>query len=154
VGYRKEIAAAVCAVAGGFGATPSEDCVARIVELFREHGITVTDRTIRFADIYRVTEKTGIEYGLTREVIGGQPAYRLYSGGADWVTMPRGGGVRVIGHTHTSGSRLPSAADINNINAQFLRSIEANPLAPVPHRRVIWGPGTNESTIYHPNVLR
>jgi len=49
---------------------------------------------------------------------------------------------------------LPSNADIGNINAQFLRDVGSNPLAPVPHRRVIFGSGATDSTIYYPNVLR
>lgn len=119
-------------------------------------GITLFDRTIRFADLYRMTEAQEIEFGLTREVVGGKSVYRLYSGGRDAVTMPSGEGVRIIGHSHPrrSGSRFPSIRDIDNINRAFLNALEVNPASPVPHRRVIWGSGPWESTIYYPNVLR
>ena len=117
-------------------------------------GITLTDSTIRFADVYRLTEKTGIEFGLTRELVGGRQVRRLYSGGQNAVTLPTGPGIRSIGHTHPSAARLPSSPDINSINRRFMNALEADPLAPVPHSRVMWGSGATDSTIYYPNVLR
>jgi hypothetical protein len=106
------------------------------------------------SNLYRMTERTGIEYGLTRETIGGQRVFHLYSGGPNAVTMPGGLGVRNIGHTHPSGSRLPSDPDIGNINFQYLRNLKSDPYAPVPHRRVIYGPGDTDSTIYYPTEMR
>ena len=117
-------------------------------------GITLTDSTIRFSDVYRLTENTGIEFGLTRELVGGRQVRRLYSGGQNAVTLPTGSGIRSIGHTHPSAARLPSSPDINSINRRFMNALEADSLAPVPHSRVIWGSGATDSTIYHPNVLR
>jgi hypothetical protein len=117
-------------------------------------GIIITDQTVSFSDMYRMTERTGIEYGLTRETIGGQRVFHLYSGGPNAVTMPGGLGVRNIGHTHPSGSRLPSDPDIGNINFQYLRNLKSDPYAPVPHRRVIYGPGDTDITIYYPTEMR
>ncbi len=114
-------------------------------------GITLSDRTVKFSDLYKMTENLDIEFGLTREIVDGKSVYRLYSGGKNAVTMPTRGN---MAHTHPSGSRLPSATDIENINKLFLDLLEENPLAPVPHRRIIWGPGPQDSTIYYPTVLR
>ena len=136
---------------------PQSATVAEILEhgwIPGREGITLSDGTVRFADLYRMTEAHGIEFGLTREVVDGKSVYRLYSGGRNAVTMPSGEGVRIIGHTHPSGYRLPSTADIDNLNRAFLNSLERDLLAPVPHRRVIWGSGPANSTIYYPNVLR
>jgi hypothetical protein len=62
-------------------------------------GITLTDKTVRFGDLYRLSEKTGgIEFALTRETVDGEKVFRLYSGGRNAVTTPRAGpNVRIIG---------------------------------------------------------
>lgn len=119
-------------------------------------GITLTDRGVRFADMYKLTKMTGAEYGLSKEIVRGKAVYRLYSGGADAVQIGGGGYkvVRVIGHTHPSGFRFPSAADTKNINRFFLKAIGTDPLAPVPGRVIIWGTNAGETTRYFPNVLR
>ena len=119
-------------------------------------GITITDGTIRFADVYRLTQAHGIEFGLAREMVNGRAVYRLYSGGANAVTIGESGNqvLRVIGHTHPSGIGLPSGADIRNINAAFLNALETDPYARVPVRILIWGPGPGQTTPYYPNVLR
>ena len=139
---------------------PSSASVSDIIEnawIPGREGITVSDRFVRFGDLYKMTQKTGIEYGLVRETVGGQKVYRIYSGHAKGVRLPSGPGTRIIGHTHPAGTRYPSTgpfSDQANINRAFLRSLEENPLAPVPHRRVIWGEGSLDNTIYHPDVLR
>lgn len=117
-------------------------------------GVTLTDRAIRFGDVHRLTEQNPIEYALTRETIGGTRVFRLYSGGRNAVTVPNSLDVRVIGHTHPSGSRWPSRADINAVNKRFLDLVESDPYARVPHERVIFGPGNRDSTTYYPTLLR
>jgi hypothetical protein len=118
-------------------------------------GVTLRDKTVRFGDLYKLTEKTGIEYALTRETRGDQKVFRLYSGGRNAFTTPRAGpNVRMIGHTHPNGTPYPSGADLRSLNEQFLEALENNPFAPVPHGRVIYGPGSTESTPYYPNILR
>ncbi len=117
-------------------------------------GVTLTDKTLRFGDIYSLTERTGIEYALTRETVGGDRIFRLYSGGRNAVTTPSGLNTRLIGHTHPSGIGIPSGADIRAINTRFLDLIDSNPYAHVPNARVIFGPGNVDSTIYYPTLLR
>jgi len=139
---------------------PSSARVADILEngwIPGRDGITVSDRYVRFSDLYAMSKKSGVEFGITRETINGQRAYRIYSGGGNSVRLPSGPGSRIIGHTHPQGSRYPSFgpfSDMDNINRSFLRSLQGNPAAPVPHRRVIWGEGLFDSTIYHPDILR
>ena len=65
-------------------------------------GVTLTDGTVRFGDLFHLTERTGIEYALTRETVNGERVFRLYSGGRNGVTTPGRSGIRVIGHTHYS----------------------------------------------------
>jgi hypothetical protein len=120
-------------------------------------GIVITDRSVLFSDMFKATKASGVEFGLTRETIGGQKVFKLYSGGGDNVRLPSGPGIRNIGHTHPMGTPYPSTgplSDMTNINLEFLRAVQQNPLAPVPHRRVIWGEGPFDSTIYRPDVLR
>ena len=112
------------------------------------------DRTVRFGDLYHLTEQTGVEYALTRETVNGERVFRLYSGGRNGVTTPGRPGIRVIGHTHSSRIGYPSPRDIAVINDKFVEALSSNPFAPVLHERVIYGPGNTESTIYHPTVLR
>jgi hypothetical protein len=104
-----------------------------------------------------MTQKTGIEYGLVRATIDGKMVYRIYSGHATGVRLPSGPGTRIIGHTHPAGTRYPSTGPLSdqaNINRAFLRALEENPLAPVPHRRVIWSEGPLDNTIFYLDVLR
>ena len=120
-------------------------------------GITISDRFVRFGDMFTMSKASGVEFGLTRETLNGRMVYRLYSGGGDNVRLPSGPGSRIIGHTHPRGTRYPSTgefSDMDNINNAFLRSLQQSPSAPMPHRRVIWGEGNFDSTIYYPNVLR
>ena len=116
----------------------------------------LTDGRIRFADLFRLTQQHGVEFGLAREMVNGRAVYRLYSGGANAVTIGESGNqvLRVIGHTHPSGIGLPSGADIRNINGAFLNALETDPYARVPVRIIIWGPGAGQTTPYYPNVLR
>ncbi len=117
-------------------------------------GVTLTDRTVRFGDLYHLTEQTDIEYALSRETVNSERIFRLYSGGRKTVTTPNRPGVRVIGHTHPGGDCYPSGADMRILNERFLEAVENNPFAPVPHERVVCGPGNTESTIYYANILR
>jgi hypothetical protein len=104
-----------------------------------------------------MSRAAGVEFGLVRETIDGRMVYRLYSGGGDNVALRGGPGRRIIGHTHPQGGRYPSEgpfSDMENINKAFLRSLQIDPTSPVPHRRVIWGDGDFDSTLYFPDILR
>jgi hypothetical protein len=128
-------------------------------------------QAIRFGDIFLLTEKYGgVEFSLTREVAAdGKKVYRLYSGTRGSVTVPNmryhptnpGPVLRRVGHTHPSGHRFPSfpsparaGSDIGNINNDFLNLLLQDPYARVPHSRVIYGPGLEDSTVYFPDLLR
>ena len=109
-----------------------------------QEGITITDRFVRFGNLFKMSKATGIEFGLVSETIDGRIVYRLYSGGGDNVILRGGPGRRIIGHTHPQGGRYPSEgplSDMENINKAFLRSLQSDPASPIPHRRVIWGDG-------------
>jgi hypothetical protein len=105
-------------------------------------GVVLNQRVVKFADIWAITEKTGIEFALTRE--GGQ--YILRSGSQTSVAIPRG--VRPILHSHPvdplTGARsvLPSRADINTLNNLW----NLNPNGPRPVSQILIGPG--ETTIF------
>ena len=90
-------------------------------------GVTLTDRVIRFGDIYRLTEQIGVEYALTRETLDGSRVFRLYSGGKNAVSTPRRPDTRQIGHTHPSGFRHPSLGDLKEMNERFLKLILSDP---------------------------
>jgi RHS repeat-associated protein len=120
-------------------------------------GITVTDRTVMFSDMFKASKASGVEFGLARETIGESRVFKLYSGGGNNVRIPSGPGARNIGHTHPQGSRYPSTgpfSDMDNINKAFLKALQQDPATPLPHRRVIWGEGLNDNTVYYPDVLR
>jgi hypothetical protein len=89
-------------------------------------------------------------------MVNGKAVYRLYSGGANAVTIGESGNqmLRVIAHTHPRGTRLPSPGDLRNINEAFVEAVAADPYARVPVRIIIWGPGAGQTTPYFPNVLR
>lgn len=161
---RAGFASAATTERAGFGAiapyasrTPNLPEVATMAQMLENkwiphvQGITITDRTIRFADMFRLSQAANIEFGLTKELMNGRAVYRLYSGGPNALAMP---GIRNIGHTHPSGNQVPSNTDIRSINEAFLDAVQSNPLARLPHRRVIWGSGPADSTFYYPNVLR
>ena len=114
-------------------------------------GVTLADRSVRFGDIFLLARKAGVEFGLTREIIRGREVFRLYSGGARWVSYGKlSADARVIGDTHLgSFSRLPSEQDIINADAAYQASSVEGPCTKNPPRRVIYGPGDRDNTIYY-----
>lgn len=104
-------------------------------------GIILTQKSVKFADIYKLSVKEGIEFSLTKE----NGKFVLRSGSPDSVAVPRG--VRPIAHTHPPDDvlgvqKLPSRADINLLNYLWSQ----NPNGPRPFSFVIWGTEPGQTT--------
>jgi hypothetical protein len=81
----------------------------------------LSQRQVGFNDVWQLSEKSGVEFVLTRE--NGQ--FVLRSGSPTSAPIP--GGVRPIAHTHPLdadgiNSLLPSKADINVLNDYWARN--------------------------------
>lgn len=90
---------------------------------------------ILFNDLWQLTEKTGVEFALTRE----NGRYILRSGSPISVPIPPN--VRPIAHTHPLdrdgvNNPLPSRADINVLNRYW----KQHPNEPRPVSQIIIGP--------------
>ena len=121
-----------------------------------QEGVTLTDQTVRFSDLWAMTQMTErkIEFGLVRTMEDGRYVYRVYSGGPTGVnTTLLGDTGRVVAHTHPRGTP-PSPKDIQNLNNWLLRRVSEDPYAGPLHRRVITGPGPDDFLFYYPSVLR
>lgn len=143
----------------GFYRAPDLGSHSSIAELMQSgalpgtKGVTVTDRTVRFGDVYELGTLDGrkIEFALTTERIDGQLVKRLYSGDAWTTPIPKDS--RIIGHVHpneTATQMWPSAEDMNVVNARLFRELQANPNAQPKPTRIFWGTGNTENTIFYP----
>jgi len=116
-------------------------------------GVTLTDRTIRFGDLYELGTLNGrrMEFALTTERVDGKLVKRLYSGDA-WVSpVPKDS--RLIGHVHpneTATQIWPSPGDINTVNARYFRQLQLDTTARPQPTRIFWGPGNTDNTIFYP----
>jgi hypothetical protein len=116
-----------------------------------EVGVTLTDRTVRFGDIYSLSEKSGVEFSLVTERVDGKLVKRLYSG--DTYTSPVPINSRPIGHTHPNPNefqQVPSRADLNLVNDRYFGQLTLNPSASPQPSRIFWGAGDFDNTIYYP----
>ncbi|WP_426343561.1 PAAR domain-containing protein [Pseudoduganella sp. R-32] len=122
-----------------------------------EHGVIVTDKTIRFGDVYELGTLGGrkVEFALVSERINGKLVKTLYSGDAWSSPVPKNG--RLIGHVHPneiSTQKWPSPADMDMINGRYFKELQVNPDArPVP-TRIFWGPGDADNTVYYPGFYK
>lgn len=119
------------------------------------------DRSV-FRNLWELSNHHGIEYGLTKELLGdGTKVWRVYSGGSGSVTYnPIGKIVKLGGHTHPSRNPIPSYyydkarkgyfGDIVNLNRLFYRNLDG----PVPHSRIIWGSEFTQTSRYYPSIGR
>jgi hypothetical protein len=133
----------------GLGPTTTMGEMLRTGAVPAREGVILTDKTIRFADLWRLADKVGAEYGLSRE--GGR--FILRSGAAD--TVPSRVGVRPTAHTHLLSplgepEPLPSIGDINVLNDLWRRLHLESPDAPRPRSTVIWGPEPHQTTQFGP----
>ena len=116
-------------------------------------GVTLTDRTVRFGDIYDLGCLGGrnIEFSLVTERVDGKLVKRLYSGNAWTSPVPRDS--RLIGHVHpneTATQLWPSPGDMNTVNARYFRELQLNPNAKPKPTRIFWGSGDTDNTIFYP----
>jgi hypothetical protein len=109
-------------------------------------GIILTQRNVVFNDLWQLSDKSGVEFVLTRE--NGQ--FMLRSGSPTSAPIPVG--FRPIVHTHPLddhgfNSLLPSRADINVLNDYWAR----NPSIQRPVSQIITGP--NQTTPFRATGL-
>lgn len=102
-----------------------------------KQGVILDQRTVKFDDIWQMSDKAGVEFVLTKE----NGNFVLRSGAA--TSVPIRSGVRPIVHTHPKddlgiNSLLPSNADINVLNALWAR----NPNGPRPVSQILTGEQT------------
>jgi hypothetical protein len=118
-----------------------------------EQGIIITDRAVRFGDVYELGVLNGrrMEFSLVTEHVDGQLVKKLYSGDA-WVSpVPRDS--RLLGHVHpneTASQMWPSSQDMSMVNARYFRELMVNPNAAPAPTRIFWGPGNSDNTIFYP----
>ena len=121
-------------------------------------GVTITDRTVVFSDLWRLTalHEREVEFKLCLEVLEGRRVFRLYSGGRGFVEYPTQNLIRGIAHTHPSGNPSVSPQDIASLNRQWLKYFRSmnNPYVTHFPSRVVYGPGPDDYTLYWPTVLR
>jgi hypothetical protein len=116
-----------------------------------QEGVIITDRTVRFGDVYELSAAQRTEFSLVTERVDGQLVKKLYSGDAWNSPVPRDS--RLIGHTHPNENAFqmwPSVGDMNTVNARYFRQLQIDPLASPAPSRIIWGPGNTDNTIFYP----
>lgn len=121
-------------------------------------GVVLDQQSIVFSDLWRLSQITGVEISLTKDLYERRVIFRLRSGSRKRspFTKPMFGLVRIIAHTHPSGhsQRLPSIQDIENLNDLFLHQLRSQANAQLPHSRVIFGGGLHDYTVFWPSALR
>jgi hypothetical protein len=116
-------------------------------------GVIVTDRTVRFGDVYELgtLRNNPVEFSLVTERVDGVLVKKLYSGDAWRSPVPTDG--RLIGHVHPNENALqmwPSRQDMNMVNDRYFRALQVNPnVLPAP-TRIFWGSGNTDNTIFYP----
>ncbi len=118
-----------------------------------EQGVIITDRTVRFGDVYELGTLGGrqVEFSLVTEYSEGSLVKKLYSGDAWTSPVPRDS--RLLGHVHPNENAFqlwPSTQDMNMVNARYFRDLMVNPNAAPAPTRIFWGPGNTDNTIFYP----
>ena len=138
----------------GLGDYASMDELKATGALPGDQGVIITDRTVKFGDVYDLGTLGGrkVEFSLVTEYTDdGALVKKLYSGN-DWTSpVPRDS--RLIGHTHPNENefqRWPSPEDMNVVNGRYFRALEANPSATPLPSRIFWGSGPTDNTIFYP----
>jgi hypothetical protein len=137
----------------GLGDSSSISDLMKTGALPGSRGVTLTDRTVRFGDLYELGRLEGrnVEFALVTEKVDGKLVKRLYSGNAWTSPVPRDS--RLIGHVHpneTSTQMWPSPEDMNIVNARYFRELQINPDAMPKPTRIFWGSGNADNTIFYP----
>ncbi|WP_242628947.1 LysM peptidoglycan-binding domain-containing protein [Xanthomonas oryzae] len=125
----------------GLGATSTTSELLQTGAIPGREGVVLTQKTVPFRDIWQLSDKSGVEFVMTRE----NGNFVLRSGSPTSVALPTG--VRPITHTHPLdfdgiNSLMPSRADINVLNDYWAR----NPTIPRPVSQIITGP--DQTTIF------
>jgi hypothetical protein len=123
------------------GATSTTEELLKTGAIPGREGVILTQKSVSFSDIWKMSDSAGVEFLLTRE----NGNFVLRSGSPTSVPIPSG--VRPIAHTHPSdidgvNSLLPSPRDINVLNDYWAR----NPSLQRPASQIITGP--NQTTIF------
>lgn len=129
--------------------TPNLPKVTTMEELLKingvpgSEGVILNQKTVRNADIWKLSNENGIEYALTRE----KGKFVLRSGALDKVRTPLN--KRPILHTHPPDelgefSKLPSKPDINTLN----RIWRMNQNGRRPASMIVWGSEPHQVTIF------
>jgi hypothetical protein len=118
-----------------------------------ERGVIITDRTVRFGDVYElgVSREYPVEFSLVTEYSEGKLVKKLYSGDAWTSPVPRDS--RLIGHVHPNENDFkmwPSTQDMEMVNARYFRELMSNPNAAPSPTRIFWGAGNTDNTIFYP----
>ncbi|MET1257214.1 hypothetical protein [Aliikangiella maris] len=118
-----------------------------------ESGVVLTDRTVRFGDIYKLGTlgDRRVEFALTSEIRDGKRVKVLYSGTFKDVVTPKS--ARLIGHVHPNthkNQRWPSPGDMKVLSAKYFRQLEVNPNIKPQPSRIFWGEGDFDNTIFFP----
>ena len=118
----------------GLGAASTTSELLQIGAIPGREGVVLTQRVVPYNDIWALTEKTGVEYALTKE----SGNWILRSGSQTSVPIPAG--VRPTLHTHALdaygvNSLQPSRADINILNEYW----SINPNLPRPVSQILTG---------------
>ena len=113
-----------------------------LLDLPGEHDVIVTDRTIRFGDVYELGRLNNrrVEFALVSERIDGKLVETLYSGDEWNSPVPKNG--RLIGHVRPneiSTQKWPSPADMNMINGHYFKERQLNPDARPQPTSIFWG---------------
>ncbi|MET1257212.1 hypothetical protein [Aliikangiella maris] len=135
----------------GLGSHASIDELLNTGSLPGEVGVTVTDRTVRFGDVYDLSQRSGVEFSLVTERVDGKLVKRLYSGDAFTSPVPRDS--RILGHAHPNEGvmqQLPSRADMNILNDRYFEQLLTNPSAKPQPSRIFWGTGDYDNTLFYP----
>ncbi|MCC8444339.1 hypothetical protein LN449_17695 [Xanthomonas cannabis] len=125
----------------GLGATSTTTELLQTGAIPGREGVVLTQKTVPFRDIWQLSDKSGVEFVMTRE----NGNFVLRSGSPTSVALPTG--VRPITHTHPLdfdgiNSLMPSRADINVLNDYWAR----NPTISRPVSQIITGP--DQTTIF------
>jgi hypothetical protein len=109
---------------------------------------TVDDHRVLYPHIFVLSQKSGIEFALTRE--GSELA--LWSGAPGSIEIPSK--AELLAHTHPYDEgrhpqTLPSRADINTLNARWAR----RPDLPRPRSDIVWGTAPDHVTTFHATGL-
>ena len=118
-----------------------------------DQGVIITDRTVRFGDVYELGTLGGrtVEFALVTERVDGALVKKLYSGDGWSSPVPRD--ARLIGHVHPNDNAFklwPSTQDMNMVNARYFRELAKNPNAKPAPTRIFWGSGDADNTIFYP----